>query len=497
MQSANDLLIKLHKQNVKVWSKGGRLCFQASDTALLDEDLAKLRRLEPELVGLLQRMDFSRHVRIAPRPVGCSVPLSPLQLVYLNYLLEECAGLASRVSSFAVRIAGPLDVSALRRSIDGVVWRHESLRTQLVLNDGQPCQRVADTCDYDWELVDLSNLSPTVAATELRRHAEDIFSARLNILEGRYFAVKLFRLSAQEHVLVLALDHMITDGASNRILIDEAWRLYARAKGEAAHPLPEPSVQYPDYAVWLQQAYGSWLQTHQGYWRERLQNSPSVQLPMRDDSADAATAAMEISLGSSLSERLRELSRKERVCLSVTVLALYLLVMSRWCNVTDLVAGFSTNGRHRADLQGTVGFISHTLYLRVEILGNERFAELLKRVNLEFRRALSHPTFGWVSNAEAHTELAFNWLPRHGAEAAANAPRKDQDGTLMTPFPLPLVGPWKFGPLFYENDNGVGVHLTYRTDLLEYANRFGNNLRSLAQRIVCDPLCCLKSLPTE
>jgi len=499
MQNASDLLCSLHRKGVKVWVENERLRFRAPRDTLLPEELARLGALKAEIIELLDQMEFSKDAPLKRRADGCLVPLTAHQLGTWNHFIEEAAGLSVRWSSFAMRVLGPLDVNLLKRSIDAAVWRHESIRTKIVVVEGIPRQQIDVACEYEWDVIDISDVSPKTIEGELKQLAEDFVRVKIDISSGQLFAVRVFRLSNCEHVLILALDHIITDGFSNGVLAKDIWALYRQGEQGLPLLLPELPLQFADYAVWQQRAYGAWLQNHEAYWRGRLTGSPQrIQIPVRDDSwqaKDPVGAELEITFGNALSAKLREIARRERTLLAMVVLTVYAATMSRWCNERNLVIAFISNGRNRSELQGMVGLVADPLFLRLEITKEDNFIDLLRRLIVEFRSAYDHPTFCWVQCCP--TDVRFNWLPDHGAKWVKDHYLHGSDNRLVVlPFSLPRPAPLKLIPAFYNSDTGIGANVMYRPDLfaLSTVERFGGDLRLFAEEFSRRPLCRVESV---
>jgi len=377
------------------------------------------------------------------------------------------------------------------------VWRHESLRTTIVVVDGVPLQKFDAACKYEWSDIDMSGLPPMNLEGELARLIEDFVRVKITLSVGPLFSVRIFRLSDCEHVLVFALDHMITDGASIGILIKEVWTLYGQAKRGLRFSLPTPTLQFGDYAAWLQRTYGAWLQQHAPYWTERLTCAPRIEIPVCDNLARAADpigAQLEISLGDVLSSRLREIARRERTPLPIVALSIYLAVMSHWCNQRDLVVLFVTDGRWRMELRDVVGYVAHELYLRIGIGKEDTFLDLLAKSRLEFYAAYEHLNFGRIYELapEYKTEIWFNWLPAQGAQLIADC-HLDKGGNKLTvvPFVQSVALPMKFIPLFYDGGSAINVMFNYHPDRLtpNAVRCFANNLRLFAEEFVQNPLC--------
>lgn len=181
----------------------------------------------------------------------------------------------------AVRLHGALDTSALQRSFEALVERHESLRTTFAQEEGLPVQLVAAEGTCPVVLVDLSALPEPQREQEARRLAMEETRKPFDLMHGQLLRARLFRLSAGDHILVMTMHHIISDGGSLGILVREVAQLYAAfAAGRAPELAPLP-IQYADYAQWQREWLGTEgvLTEHVAYWKKQLAGAPVLQLP--------------------------------------------------------------------------------------------------------------------------------------------------------------------------------------------------------------------------
>lgn len=498
--SSAELLSSLHQRGVRLWVNNGELRFQAPRGVLSPVDLDGLRAHRKEIIELMNEVEASRDIPLQPRATGCPAPLTALQVRWRKWITQENGGLSQRICT-AMRVSGLLRVDLLRTSLEVVFRRHESLRTRIVLIDGVLAQIVDASCDLKLDVIDLSEVSPSTAESRVLRCSEEFSREKIDLSVGPLFAAKLFKLSVSEHVLILALDHMITDGVSNNIVCREIWTAYHQLVRGLAPSLPQLPVQFADYAVWQQRTYGAWLRRHELYWRRRLAGAPKIQIPIEDrliEVKNPVGATLEIPFGDALSARLRIVARREGVLLPVVVLTIYLAAMSHWCNQRDLVLTFLSNARYRPELQGMVGFLANVLYLRVEVTDDDSLSTLLKRVNFEFHSAYEHQDFGWVPDLvpECSTELHFNWLPPNWISTLIDDAQEGHGALRIQPFPLSLTWPFKFIPWFSDSPAGVTVLVGYRPDIFERTTveRFGKSLVLFAEQLSGRPSARVLSL---
>ena len=306
-------------------------------------------------------------------------------------------GSAAYNMAAALRMRGALDVDALRRSLDALVERHETLRTTLEERGGEPVQVVHAPAPAALDVVEVADEAEAarLAAAEARRP--------FDLAAGPLLRCTLLRLGAADHVVCFTLHHVAGDAWSSDVLVREFSAFYgAFSRGEEIR-LPELPVQYADYAVW-QRAWlaGDVLEEQVGWWKERLAGAPPLlELPLdrpRAPEQSAAAAPHAFALSPELSAGLRALARREGATLFMTALAGWQALLGRWSGQEDVVVGTPIAGRTRRETEGLIGFFVNMLVLRAELGGGATWRELLGQVR---EGALG---------AYAHQELPFERL---------------------------------------------------------------------------------------
>ncbi|UKE75270.1 amino acid adenylation domain-containing protein [Xanthomonas graminis pv. phlei] len=336
---------------------------------------------------------------ILPVPRDTLLPLSFAQqrLWFLSQLDPE-TDLAYLVCS-GMRMDGALDLPALRKALDRIVARHETLRTRIVASAGEPRQEVlpADT-GFVLRQSDLSALDD--AASRVRQlcavERRTAFDPAAPLVRGH-----LLRLAPQQHVLLITLHHLVCDGWSMGVLIGELGTLYTAYAHHAHDPLPPLPLQYADVAVWQRRwLEGEVLQRQLDYWRERLRDAPRLlALPTdhtRPARQDFHGDSIAFSLPATVSSGLHALSVRHRVTPFMTLLAAWALLLHRYSGQEEVVIGTPLAGRDRSALEPLIGFFVNTVALRLDLSGRPSVAQLLERV----RNA--------VLGAQAHQDLPFD-----------------------------------------------------------------------------------------
>ncbi|BCN02235.1 hypothetical protein RPSA_47710 (plasmid) [Ralstonia solanacearum] len=328
---------------------------------------------------------------------GEALPLSFAQQ-RLWFLAQMEGGSEAYHIPVGLRLKGELDEDALRRSLDRIVARHEALRTRFVAEDGQAVQRVASAdagLPLDW--VDLS--TEAVPEHQLGLLAEAEARAPFDLEQGPLIRGRLVKLGEQEHVLLITMHHIVSDGWSQGVLARELGMLYEAYRSGGEDPLPALPIQYADYAVWQRRwLEGAELQRQGAHWEQALAGAPTLlSLPTdraRPAQQDYAGGSVEVIFDETLSAGLRKLSQRHGTTLFMTVLAGWSALLSRLSGQEEVVVGSPVANRTRSEVEGLIGFFVNTLALRVEV-GGATVSELLERVKAK------------VLEAQAHQDLPF------------------------------------------------------------------------------------------
>lgn len=303
----------------------------------------------------------------------------------------------------AIRLAGTLNTSALARSFDEIIRRHEVLRTTFSTQEGHPAQVIAPYLKLQLSLVDLSELDDGAHEAETERLAIAEALRPFDLSSAPFMRVTLVRRSSEEHVLLLTMHHIISDAWSTGILIRELMTLYVAYSGGRNSPLAKLPVQYADYAVWQREwLNGEVLERQLDYWRKELSGAPPVMNLPTDRPRPAIKSYRGgnycFVLPATLTASLRALSRSEEVTVFNTLLAAFQTLLYRTTAQDDIVIGANIANRNHAGTESLIGFFINMLGLRADLAGDPSFRELLSRAR--------KVTLG----AYAHQDLPFDKL---------------------------------------------------------------------------------------
>ncbi|WP_411704584.1 amino acid adenylation domain-containing protein, partial [Edaphovirga cremea] len=295
----------------------------------------------------------------------------------------------------AMRLSGSLHFLALQQTFSEILRRHEVLRTSFAVIDGAPVQLVSEPRDFDLPVIDLSQLERRESEQQVQRLASEEAHRPFDFTQAPLFRATLLRLDAAEHVLLLTMHHIISDGWSMGVLIKEVTTLYEAFSAGQPSPLAELPVQYGDFAAWQrEQLQEDRLEEQLQYWREQLQDAPVLlELPTENPRPPVQSyrgAELRLEITPQTLRALKVLSQQHGVTLLMTLLAAIQVLLYRYTGQDDIVVGTPVAGRTRAETEGLIGFFLNTLALRVSLKGDPTFAALLSRVREACLGAYAH-----------------------------------------------------------------------------------------------------------
>jgi non-ribosomal peptide synthetase component F/acyl carrier protein len=297
--------------------------------------------------------------------------------------------------SFGVRLTGKLDGVALRRALDRIVARHETLRTTFAFVDGEPVQRIASQEDSRFQLIEHDLRRHEEREGELDRLIAEEARTAFDLEQGPLIRGRLIRRAEDEHALLITMHHIVSDGWSMGVLIQELSALYGAFLCGEADPLPELPLQYADYAAWQRQwMTGDVLQQQADYWKTALSGAPALlELPadhVRPAEQNYAGAFARLELDEELTRGLKELSRRHGATLYMTLLAGWAALMGRLSGQDDVVVGTPVANRGRREIEGLIGFFVNTLAVRVDVSDSPTVGSLLDQVKAQALAAQQH-----------------------------------------------------------------------------------------------------------
>lgn len=285
----------------------------------------------------------------------------------------------------ALHLRGPLDRECLRLALEGIVGCHEGLRTTFSSREQEPVQIIhPPPSHWPLPLIDLTTLPATSRAAELTRLAEEEARLPFSLERGPLLRTTLLLVSEQEHVLLLTMHHIISDGWSLGVLFRELSALYAALCEHRPANLPVLRAQVVDISAWQRQLLqGKWLQQALSYWKQQLAGCPPLELPTdhpRPPVLSYRGRILTFSLDVSLGLALKALAQSQQATLFMTLLGSFALLLSRYSQQTDIAIGSPIANRTCTEMEPLIGCFVNTLVLRTSLAGNPTFFELLTRV---------------------------------------------------------------------------------------------------------------------
>jgi amino acid adenylation domain-containing protein len=367
---------------------------------------------ETTLEGLARRIASARRQGedveippLVPVPRGEAPPLSFAQ-ERLWFLDQLEPGRATYNIPSALRVSGDFVPVLFDLALSAVVRRQEALRTTFASVGGRPVQVVQPPVHRSTPLVDLSALPEAQREAAAREQASCEAQLPFDLAADPLLRVRLLRLEAREHVILLTLHHIVSDGWSTPILVREIGEHYAAFAAGRPAGLPELPVQYADFAAW-QRLYlqGEVLEREIGWWRRKLSGAPEVlELPAdrpRPAVRTYAGALWESRLPADLSRALADLGRREGVTLFMILLACFQTLLHRLTSQLDIVVGTDVASRNRTEIEGVVGFFVNHLVLRTGFSDRPTFREVLRRVREACLEAYDHQDLPFVTLVSA------------------------------------------------------------------------------------------------
>jgi amino acid adenylation domain-containing protein len=465
---------------------------------LLLEKLLRKKGLEAA-----SRPEIPRRASSGPAPLS----FGQQRLWFLRQL--EPANTAYNLTE-AVRLRGRLDTAALERALAAITRRHEVLRTVYAPvegTDGEPRQVVQPPAPVPLQRIRLDGLPEPVREPEAARIAGAATAQPFDLARGPVFRATLVELDRDDHLLLLFLHHIATDGWSMGLLVRELILLYGAESAGAPAPLPELPLQYADFATW-QRAWlqGETLEDQLRYWRERLAGAPTrldlpVDRPWRAVQSSRGDHAP-LFLGEGTAAALRDLAREHGATLFMVLASGLAALLHRITGEDDLLVGTPASGRVRPELEKLIGFFVNTLVLRADLSGDPGISALLARIKET------------VLGADAHQDLPFERLidalelPRDLSRsplfqvmlAFQNLPSvEERPGTLdVRPFFFPKhQAQFELSVSLMDTPGGLHGALEYRTELFEAttARRLARQLETLLAGIARSPASPVSQLP--
>ena len=471
----------------------------------------RIANLSPEKLALLEQRLIKKGNNVAKKEFiprrqtsdPCPLSFSQQRLWFLNQL--EPNSLFN--ISIAVRLNGILNVEALQQTLNAIVIRHEALRTNFVAVDENPIQVIAETQSVKITVIDLKERYNTNSEIEVERILKQEAQYSFNLSSDLMLRPTLVRLSEEEHVLLLVMHHVASDGWSVGILFRELAGFYKAFSTGKPLPFPELPIQYADFAYWQRHwLSGEVLQKQLNYWKQQLAESPSLlSLPTDRPRPPIQTfqgGTKYFQLNRDLTQKLKTLSQQSGATLFMTLLAGFATLLSRYSGQEDIAIGSPIANRNHSQVESLIGFFINTLVLRTQLQGNPTFLELLERVREMTLGAYDHQDLPFEKLVEElQPERSLSHAPLSQVMfVLQNAPIGKLELPGLTLTPLELEDVTAKDDIFLsmaETEAGLSGELVYNSDLFNDTTieRMAVHFQILLESMVANPQQKVAQLP--
>jgi amino acid adenylation domain-containing protein len=496
----------LEAKGLELWLEGDRLRYRGPKEVLTPEILNELKQHKEKICTQLS--ESARE--------GALYPLSYNQrsLWFLHQLAPESA--AYNVG-FAVRIRSVVDAEAWRRAFQELLARHATLRTTFTKRGLEPVQAISRYQQVCFEQIEASHWD----WPELIARVADAYKRPFNLEDGPVMRVNLFTRADDDHVLLLAVHHIVCDAWSLWLLLDEVRVFYSAQQQGSEASVPTPKLGYKDYIRWQNQMLaGPAGERLWAYWQSQMANTvPALNLPtdrLRPPVQTYNGSSCPFSFSAALTDRVRILCKAEGVTLYMTLVAAFQLLLHRYTGQEVILLGSPTTGRSQADFAGIVGDFMNPVVLRGSFVGNPGFKDLLGQVRQTVLDALAHQDFPFPLVVERLQlerdpsrspifQVMFNLLkPQRFPEVAElwltaeTGKQVEWGGITFESFPFAQQeGQLDLTVEMVERQTGLFGVIKYNADLFDLATieRMARHFEALLQGIVAHPEQRVSALP--
>ncbi|QEP42623.1 non-ribosomal peptide synthetase [Ectothiorhodospiraceae bacterium BW-2] len=508
--TALELFEQLQQLKVKLRLDKGELRFSAPKGVVAGELLERLKAEKEALIALLTELE--RGEQLLQQPLALADRTQGLPLSYAQrrfWFLDQLDGGNSATYNMlpmALQLEGAFNLAAMEQALNRLIERHQVLATRFSVVDGAPRQFDAQAGRLVLQKFDLSDSGEQQSAvTELIRQQGEM---AFDLTAGEaLIRAAVVQLAPQRAVFILTLHHIIADGWSLDILVQELAQLYLAACRGVSADLPPLAIQYGDFAAWEQQRLqGAVLQQQLAYWREQLADAPTrLELPTdsprpRQQSYRGATLPFQLS--GDLSDQFNALCQQQGVTPFMALLALFGVLLCRYSDQEDMVIGSPVSVRPHPQSEPLIGLFLNTLPFRIDLSANPSFSQLLARVKPMAIAAYAHSEVPFDELLQAlNIRHSLNHTPLFQVLfALQNAPMQpvELEGLRLTPLESENSrAPFDLVLSMEQLPQGLYGRFRYSTDLFRSATieQLARHFQRLLQQVVADPDQAIRHLP--
>lgn len=513
-----EFLSYLRSLDIQVFIDGKKFSCNAPKGTLTAKLRAEIQQRKAEIIEFLEATNRTNNHSFKPL-----VPISRSENLPLSFAQQRLWFLDQLIPNnpfynipLALHLTGSLNKPALEQTFNEIVRRHEALRTTVSIQSGQPVQVINPMLTITLPVIDLRQLPQAEREIQARQLTTQEAQRPFNLSTDSLLQVKLLWLDETEYILLLTMHHIVSDGWSIGVLIQEIAALYTAFASNQPSPLAKLTIQYADFAYWQRQwLLGEVLEKQLSYWQKQLDGISMLNLPTDRPRLAAQSyqgARQPLQLSKNLSKALLALGQQEGVTLFITLLTAFKVLLSRYTQQEDIAIGSPIANRNRSEIEGLIGFFVNSLVLRTDLSGNPTFRELLSRVKEVALGAYSHQDLPFEKLVEElHPERNLNQNPLFQVVfALQNAPMTALELPSLTLRALPfetettrfdlefhLWEPNTQNGLWADSLEGISGFVIYSTDLFDDATitTMLGHFQILLEGIVANPEDRISHLP--
>ena len=484
------LLNLRREKNVSITAEGAQLSILGAKESL-DEGLIRvIKSRKQEILDYLLSQKEHQHIGIPPSESKGAYRLSSAQKrVYFEKALDKNS-IAYNIPT-AVKLTGVLDIKKFEDTFGQIVQRHEILRTSFEVVKGELYQRVHPAIDFNVYFAKASEAVPSL----IQR-----FVQPFDLGKAPLFRIGLFELAAEQHILVLDIHHIITDGTSNSLLIKEFVDLYNEK------PLAAPPLQYRDYAEWQQsRAYDKLVNQQALFWKNEFAETPDeLDLPIdypRSATQKRRAGAVNVTIDASSTQGLKKIANRLGVTTYSVLMSVYYILLSKVSGQQDIVIGTVTTGRFTESLASVLGMFVNTVPLRNFPKGELTYEEFLQNVQHNIASCFDNQMYQFESlvndlgikrkvgrNPLFDVFFAYQNYDQHALEIPGLSVEPVEEGLTKTIFDIELSA--------VETEEEIGLNFIYDANLFreETIVRYGVYFQNIITHITTDPTQLLSKI---
>ncbi|KPA09300.1 Tyrocidine synthetase 3 [Candidatus Magnetomorum sp. HK-1] len=394
MNDIINLLTHICKLDIKLWVEEGRLRYNAPKGAFTNEIRDKILKNKPEIIEYLSQSglvlsETEEEITIVSR--NQDLPLSSTQeRLWFLYLMDE-KSFGYNVPPTVLQIKGSLDIHILKQAVNEIIKRHEILRTNFNIKNDLPVQIVSKNVAIDLTVIQIQHLSETDKQEKVKQVTHDEAQKPFDLVHDPLLRISLIQTNLDEHVIILSFHHIVFDGWSLGIFVNELIELYKAYISNNSSPLPALEIQYADYACWQKNKLSGKSFDHLvQFWKQKLADAPAlIELPTdytRPPVQSYNGNAEYLILEANFSEKLKQFSTTSNVTLFMTLLSAFSVLLYRYTEQDEIVIGTAVANRKNSQVNDLIGCFLNSLALRIDLGNHPNYQDLLahvKQVSLE------------------------------------------------------------------------------------------------------------------